>query len=329
MCAEKLLQLPSTEKYYSMYLKKGRPCINEYQSSLQFIDQRFPDFRQLERLDWKVVGEPLLEFIHGIHGDEDLGNSWEKFIPNAGINNYLIVSNANPLALAIGKRGFIRPLTKKEKLQKKQGIVTINGKEGKLIDLNRAFCKLNDQVPLEEIRNSLLDNQARLLLELALKYPSTDIINLHGDPQFGHFDEGIGNFDPQLGQRDGFYIYYNHNEPDKRILEILRESLSSLLGYNFHLAEGVIDKDPIVGNIKADNGLILQPAVRKDGTRPEDPTLEGLLLRLGELGLTQTKSVLTIEVPMGLSPARKDLLMEILALTLFKPLYDLKRSKNK
>jgi hypothetical protein len=196
------------------------------------------------------------------------------------INNYLLITRANPAAMVIGSRGSISPIKNDENSAGKKIKQMLDGKfvkNGGVLgietDLNRQFGIPDNVKTWEEIEENIKDDQARLLVNVLKWMPQIKIwFGLHKDDDLE------------------FYIYDSpfdaRNDSDFHFVgeqfELLQREFQS---HGFGLANGQSDpNDPIV-NYPIMNGRAYQPIITVDGIMPEDKTLDGLAIKLGGLGL--------------------------------------------
>lgn len=185
----------------------------------------------------------------------------------------------------------------------------------KKINLNRQFPVTEQMRSIEDLDRVMTYSEAQLMLQATVDMPNVKyIFTMHEDPEFTK-DNGQ---DDELHSDEGFYFYdahYTHdNDPDRELVVRLKNELADeLLRNNFFILSGIDDpNDPDLG-FYADRGYIDQPIIDKDGqVTGIDGTYESGMVALGQKGLLKVERAFCFEIPGGIAPERKKLLLRIL-----------------
>ncbi len=185
---------------------------------------------------------------------------------------------------------------------------------GRKIDPNRAFHIPESAKTWEDVMASVNLPEAKMLLQLLRDNPDNRFIfAIHEDPEL---TDGTGK---------GVYFYDAvfdaRTDTQKELILKLRDRLTmTLTAHDFEMADGVTDNqnDAYLG-YQSDKGYIYQPIIAANGKRSEVRAFEDAAVVLGSMGLTKTERAFSFEIPGGLSPDRKALLLAIIRDEFIRP----------
>ncbi len=322
----------------------GKPAI-------RFEDHEMPPEGVLERLDYAVIQEqsddpkPVeVALIGGLHADEERAPMVaaelfaDKQFPRVE------AWNTHVLAGMLGRRGWVRPLTlaeiangsvpERNRIQMENTKQVVDGgAPGVAVDLNRQFPIPETAKSWEDVWKAVPYPEARLLLQMSRDNPNVKyLFSFHEDPEFGYGET------PKPGTeqltRDGIYFYDMcpdaRTDPDKPLVMKLKDRLAAALTQaGFSMFHGVDDPDDPDLGYAADHGYIYQPNVNEEGKRHLDKTFESGMVELGRLGINAVQRAMSFEVPAGLSPERKHMIMDIITNTFVLPFLEAKGIKTR